>query len=704
MIGINEAFAEPRQPEGTRDGALVGLPPLIEAVFAADGPFVAQLHLEHRPQQSEMALAVAQAMVTNQVLLFEAGTGVGKSLAYLLPGLVHAQLAERPFLVSTHTIALQEQILHQDLELCRRLFKRIPALQPFADFRVSLLVGRGNYLCGTRLAQAIETKAELFPSAELSELERIAEWSQTTAKGLAQELSPGPLPQVWEWVNADGHACNRRNCTPETCFYRRALEEVRKSHLVVVNHALLFALIGAGMQPRGKTRGVLYAGDFVVLDEAHRVPAVASDYFGNRLSSYGVDRLLARLYSSPGKGRKARGLLLRLGNETHRSLVREARAACARFFTEVETLHLAQREVVRCREEDWASADALPPLQNLHKALGDLVGRMEDGPPRDELQGARTQLASIIAGMRECLSLGDDGQVYWVERTGRRKSVVTLRSAPIDVAGPLREHLFRRQTSVVLTSATLAEGSSMESFQARIGADGCLAEQVHSPFDFERQMRVFIAADAPEPTRQQARLDHEYLAALIGFCAERVAGGSLVLFTSYHDLRECARLLAPALAKAGKPMLQQGQDGSRQELAREMARLGNAVLLGTESFWTGIDVAGPALSQVIITRLPFENPSHPIVEARAEWCRERGGQPFAEITLPDAIVKFRQGIGRLIRRQDDYGTITILDSRVLHRPYGREFLAVLPQPNFTRFTRATMDLVFQPLAQRGEGS
>lgn len=697
MIGINEAFADPRQPPGPASAQGPILPDLVEALFAATGPLVRTLGLEHRPEQSQMALATAQAMSADKVLLFEAGTGVGKSLAYLLPGLVHAQVSQRPLVVSTHTIALQEQILHQDLELCRRLFERIEELKPFAGFRVSLLVGRGNYLCGTRLAQAIETKTELFPNAEMSELERLAEWSQTTTTGLAQDLSPGPLPQVWEWVNADGHACNRRNCTPETCYFRRALEEVKKSHLVIVNHALLFALIGAGMQPGGQKRGVLYPEDFVVLDEAHRIPAVAAEHFGARLSSVGVDRMLGRLYASHGRGRKARGLLLRHGNEIHRALVRDARDACVRFFAQVEAEQLAKREIVRCHEEGWASDTALEPLLALQKGLGDLVSRMEESPARDELQGARGQVGATINGLRECLSLANEEHVYWLEKSGRRGTNIVLRSAPIDVAPDLREHLFRRNTSVLLTSATLAEGTSMESFKTKIGAEGQDAEQVYSPFDYERRTRIFVASDAPQPTRQQARLDHAYLGAMVAFCTERVAGGSLVLFTSYFDLMECAKLVGPSLQKAGRTLYQQGRDGSRQELARRMARDGNAVLFGTESFWTGIDVPGPALSQVIITRLPFENPSHPIAEARAEWCRERGGNPFAEITLPEALVKFRQGMGRLIRRQDDCGTITILDSRMLHRPYGREFIGVLPKREFIRFSRATMDEVFQPL-------
>ncbi len=697
MIGINEAYAQPcgHGEERRRPGS--ALPDLVESIFSPTGPLVKELGLEHRAEQSTMALAVAQAMARDEPLLFEAGTGVGKSLAYLLPGLVHAQQTERPMVVSSHTIALQEQILHQDLELCRRLFEGIEPLRPYAKFRTALYVGRGNYLCGTRLAQAIETKTELFPNAQMSELERLADWSQTTTTGLAQELNPGPVPEVWDWVNADGHSCNRRNCRPDICFYRRALEEVRRSHLVVANHALLFALIGAGKQPRGEQRGVLFADDFLVLDEAHRVPTVAADHFGQRLSSYGLERILARLYSTKGPGRRARGLLVRHGQEKHHGLVRDARKAGEAFFDEVRKRLLSKREIVRCTEEDWASAVLLPPLQALQKGLGDLAAQLEDGPPRDEIQGTRGQVGSFLAGIRECLTLGDESQVYWVERTGRNRTNVTLRSAPIDVSGALREHLFKRKTSVIMTSATLAEGSSMESFQARVGATGYPAEQVFSPFDFESQMRVFVATDAPQPTRGEARLDHKYLIEMIGFCVERVRAGSLVLFTSYFDLIEVARVLAPHFRSLGRPFYQQGRDGSRQELARNLARDGNGVLFGTESFWTGIDVPGPALSQVIITRLPFENPGHPIAEAKAEWCRDRGGSPFQELTLPDALVKFRQGIGRLIRRRDDRGTITLLDSRVVHRPYGKEFLAVLPSHHYTRFERASMDTVFQPL-------
>lgn len=697
MIGLNEGFSDQQQSRDAPTSEAQKLPELIESLFSKNGALVSQLDLEYRPEQSQMALTVAQSMVANQPLLFEAGTGVGKSLAYLMPGLVFAQMSKRPCIVSSHTIALQEQILHQDLELCRSLFKQLPPLHPFADFKVSLLVGRGNYLCGTRLARAIESKTELFPTEQMAQLERISDWANATETGLYQELSPGPSNEVWEWVNADSHACNKRNCSPESCFYRRALEKVRKSNLVIVNHALLFALVGAGAQPGGERRGVLFPEDFVVLDEAHRVPSVATEHFGIRLSSYGFDRLMGRLYSTRGKGKKARGLLAMVGSEALRASVRRCRTAGTTFFAQIDIDLLSKQDVVRCHNPGWTENDLVGPLSELLKGLGDLYNRLEDGPTRDEINGARRQVNSTLASLRECLEIADEEAVYWIERTGKRKTTITLRSAPINVAPLLREHLFRRQTSVTLTSATLAEGTSMESFQSKVGAEGIYSEQVYSPFNYDTNTRIFIATDAPSPSRGTARLDVNYLGDMISYCTQQFKGGSLVLFTSYRDLQAVAEIVQPQLQKLGRPCLLQGRDGSRQDLARQMKAAGNAVLFGTESFWTGIDVAGPALSQVIITRLPFENPSHPIAQAKSEYCEARGGRPFQDITIPDAVIKFRQGIGRLIRRSSDKGTITVLDSRILDRPYGRDFLSVLPKREFERFNRENRGTTFTAL-------
>jgi ATP-dependent DNA helicase DinG len=251
---------------------------------------------------------------------------------------------------------------------------------------------------------------------------------------------------------------------------------------------------------------------------------------------------------------------------------------------------------------------------------------------------------------------------------------------------------------VICASATLAIGEQIEPFAARMGADGARAVIVKSPFDFDRHMRVYIASDVPLPSPQEAKLALDVLADYIRFCTESVTGGSLVLFTSYTDMRAVATALRPIYGAAKRPFLMQGEDLSRTELAHQMRTIGNLVLFGTDSFWTGVDVPGDALAQVIITRLPFDPPTHPITEARCDYIRENGGNPFNELTLPDALMKFRQGIGRLIRTTKDRGLVTILDSRVLAKPYGRLFIDSLPHPDFTAISRATRTEKFHPFA------
>jgi ATP-dependent DNA helicase DinG len=342
------------------------------------------------------------------------------------------------------------------------------------------------------------------------------------------------------------------------------------------------------------------------------------------------------------------------------------------------------------------------PLRALCERLGTLAESAANEAEEDEWRDRRDRLAGYRATLDLCLGLTAPAHVYWLERTGRRRPIVQVRAAPLDVAPHLREAIFDRDTGVVLTSATLSDGATLAGFRARVGAPAEARERIEiSPFDFERNLRVFVAADAPEPSAAGGRLDLDWLAEMLGFCALRLRGGTLALFTSHADLRAVGERLEGGFAAANRPFFRQGVDYSRGDLTRQFARAGNGILFGTDSFWTGVDVPGPALSQVILTRLPFENPSHPVLEARHEWVRARGGQPFAEITLPEALVKFRQGVGRLIRRQTDCGTVTILDSRVLRKEYGKRFLAALPRRGHAVFTRADRDAVFQPLEAPG---
>jgi ATP-dependent DNA helicase DinG len=689
MIGLNDDSAPSAGPKPSR------VRELAAELFGETGLLCDALDLEHRPEQEQMACVVAGAMYRDEPQLFEAGTGVGKSLAYLIPGIIHAVDQGRQMLVSTHTISLQEQIEQKDLPLCRRVFKATPDLAAYADFRAAVLVGKANYLCPTRLAHALADHASLFADADYEELQRIATWAETTSTGLRHELKPPPRPEVWDAVNADSSACSRKHCDDTTCHYQRARARLRSAHVIIVNHALLFALLNAGgaRTAGSDTRGVLFPNDFLVLDEAHTVPEVATDNFGLALSSYGIERALKHLYNPKTK----RGLLRKLGGAEAQQLVADALDASRQFFDFIATRLLDQRAIVRIREPGAAEPTLAGPLGALER----MVARLADKAPPDsreseELQEQKQRLRGLQAGLTEWLTLGDEQHVYWAERSGRKQTIVTLRSSPIDVAPELRKRLFGCGTAVICTSATLAMGDSIEPFARRIGAETAAAMAVKSPFDYERHMRVFVAADVPLPSPGDARLALDALTDYIRFCVDRVRGGSLVLFTSYADMRAVAAALEPDWRAAGRPFLMQGADLSRTELAGAMRKLGNAILFGTDSFWTGVDVPGAALSQVIISRLPFDPPTHPVTEARCERVRDAGGSPFHEITLPDALIKFRQGIGRLIRSKTDRGTITLLDSRVLAKAYGREFLGSLPTTAYARMERGDRDRIFRP--------
>jgi ATP-dependent DNA helicase DinG len=575
------------------------------------------------------------------------------------------------------------------------LFKSDPASAPYAEFRSTVLVGKSNYLCPTRLSHALADRASLFADADYEELQRIADWSEKTKTGLRHELKPPPRPEVWDAINADSSACSRKHCDCEKCHYQRARARLRSAQVIIVNHALLFALINAGgAREHGAdvVRGVLFPDDFLVLDEAHTVPEVATANFGLSLSSYGVDRALKHLFNP----RTKRGLLRKHAGPEGQRLVEDALDAGKQFFDFLATRMLDQRPVVRIRDTGIAEPMLDGPLGALHRLLAKIADKLPEGREHDEVQEQKQRIKGLQAGLTEWLTLGDKGHVYWAERSGRKQTIVSLRSAPIDVAPELRKHLFGRSTSVVCTSATLAMGGSIEPFAARIGADTAEAVAVKSPFDFERNMRVYVATDVPLPSPQEAKLALDTLTDYIRFCTERVKGGSLVLFTSYTDMRAVAATLEPDWRKSGRPFLIQGADLSRTELAQQMRSLGNAVLFGTDSFWTGVDVPGAALSQVIITRLPFDPPTHPITEAKCEHIRDAGGNPFNELTLPDALIKFRQGVGRLIRSKTDRGLVTILDSRVLAKTYGREFLASLPTADYERIDRNNRERVFRP--------
>ena len=677
-------------------------PRLVNSIFSDGGYLSDPLFLEHRPEQEMMAKAIAHALSHDNNLLFEAGTGVGKSMAYLVPGIIQAMDQSRQMLVSTHTISLQEQIETKDLPLCRRLFNEVPELKKYADFKSAVLLGKSNYLCTTRLAHALAEKAGLFSDAEYEELQRIADWSESTEHGIRHELRPAPKVEVWDMVNSDSSSCSRRHCDGTQCFYHKARARLKESHVIILNHALLFSLIkSGGAKSEGATheeRGILFPEDYLVLDEAHTVAEVATDHFGLSLSSYGIERSLKMLYNP----RTKKGLLKKRGGTDAARRVNDVIEASKTFFSRVDEHYLSTRPIVRSREVSELDSNIDGPLEALHSFVAKLADSLEDGRERDELLEHKSRLKGIQASINDWLSITDKTHVYWAERAGKNQSTVILRSAPIDVAPELRRYLFGCGVSVICTSATLAIAGEIEPFAQRIGADSAKHMLVKSPFDYEQNMRVYIASDVPLPTPQGAKLSIQVLSDYIYFSAQKVTGGTLVLFTSHSDLRTIAQDLEAKFAEDGRKLLTQGDSLSRTELAHQMRSLGNAVLFGTDSFWTGVDIPGDALSQVIITRLPFDPPDHPILEARSDRLQEEGLNPFNEITLPDCIVKFRQGVGRLIRSKNDRGIITILDSRILTKPYGRLFIESLPNPAFQKITKESREALFRPYSKRSD--
>jgi ATP-dependent DNA helicase DinG len=683
MIGLIEPSGGTAAAAAVRDSAVS----LTPRVFAEGGWLHEALQLQHRPQQAALAAAVSRAFESDAPLLCEAGTGVGKSLAYLIPGIIHAMDSARQLVVATHTIPLQEQIQNSDLVKCRQLFESVPELRRYAGFKATLLVGKANYLCSTRLARALAQRAELLESAQQNELHRVREWALSTQTGLREEIAGAVSPEVWEWVNADSSLCAPRNCNPTVCPYQRARARIASAHVIIVNHALLLSLIKAGAAPSGKdARGILYAGDFAVLDEAHRLPDVATDHLGSRVTALALEKQLKRLWN-PKSGR---GLLANYRKEADLELVASALLKGEFFFNEIHARFLEKANVWRQRKPNWIDPVLNDPLSRLSLRLNELAKLETNANLKDELDDFRRRLDAINSALADAISLGGAPEsVYWVERGGVRGRNISVNSAPLDVSAALREHLFQRKTGVILTSATLSDGRDMGRFKQQTGAGDAATLIEASPFDFRRNMEIYIAADAPAPDRKNGgALAADWLAEVAADCVERVGGGTLVLCTSHGDVRRLYAAFVERFAGARR-VFAQIDGASRARLVQDFREDGSAVLVGTDSFWTGVDVPGPALSQVIITRLPFENPSHPVVEARTEWLAGMGKSPFAEMSLPAALIKFRQGIGRLIRKTDDRGRLVILDSRVLTKTYGRHFAAALPHPHFKRFSRDT---------------
>lgn len=649
-----------------------------------------------------MIEAVDDALQRRHHLLIEAGTGVGKSFAYLLPALRlilggdHADDRKR-VVVSTHTIALQEQIIEKDVPM-------LQAVVP-GEFSAVLAKGRGNYVSIRRANRTWERAANLFDrSEEHQSVSTVLDWLKDTPDGSLATLPQLPAPGVWNDVQSDREDCQGKRCpTYNQCFYQAARRRMHNADLLVVNHALFFADLAL----RSSGGGLLPPYDAVILDEAHTIEDVASDHFGISISRFQVSYLLGRLL----RPRKGSGVLMALQgrvdanawNQTAES-VSQARIAADQFFDELGFWQEERgpRHNGRLREpppiRDDLSA-ALIGLSNRLKILADAAGEGTGKSAEDdrlELQSYADRTGSLGRTLASLLEHDLDDHVYWIESQPatekRRFPRQKLAASPIEVGGLLRDKLFNAQAAqggklpVILTSATLATASETgkaDAFQHTVNRLGCddptqtQTYQLGSPFDYAKQATLLTARGIPEPNHPQHL---EKAGPLLLKHLDQSDGGAFVLFTSYSALQHAARWLRPHMSQRSMPMLVHGEGGvQRRELLSRFRHDRRSVLLGTDSFWQGVDVRGDALRLVVIMKLPFVVPDRPMIQARCERIEARGGKPFFDYSLPEAVLKFKQGFGRLIRSNTDTGTVLVLDPRLVTKPYGQKFLDALPE-------------------------
>lgn len=676
---------------------------------------------EYRPQQVDMLANIIGAFNDSQHLMVEAGTGTGKSMAYLLPAIHWAKQNGLRVVISTNTINLQDQLLNKDVPTLKQILPM--------DFKVVSLKGRSNYVCPRRV-QLLRAKENLNPK-EARLLAKLLIWLPSTTTGDREELFMPDYGEqaLWSQVASDGTFCSPRSCTPETCFYARARQAAESAHVIIVNHALLLADVAVESR-------VIPEYKYLVIDEGHHLEDSITNQLSFTADQRSIEQLLKEL-SQPLRGSQhpiglihevmrrcmsavphhLKGDVEDIANQSHRT-VAQALAATRRLFEalngfiaefwqgSIYNIKIRLTDNARSQpawsnvELGWDHTQAA--LTDVSKALGIVYTMLTefegyDVPNWEELLAtlsfSRKQLDELRSNLNVVLSEPTQDRIVWVEQNPNTK-VISLHNAPLHVGNLVREHLLKAKESVVFTSATLRTNNSFEYYQERLGLWDAAEAAVGSPFDYANNTLLYVPTDIPEPASPGYQKAVE--TGIIEL-VKRIKGRTLVLFTSYNQLRTTARSLKGPLAEVGIVVHQQGDGTSRRQVLENFKTADQAVLLGTRSFWEGVDIPGGALSCVVITRIPFAVPSDPIVSARSETFEDS----FNQYSIPEAILMFRQGFGRLIRTKDDRGVVAIFDRRVISKGYGQAVLDSLPEVTERRGLLANLPEVAEAWIEYG---
>lgn len=600
-------------------------------------------NFEHRPGQVTMANRVRQALNDGGALLVEAGTGIGKTLAYLIPAI----LSNRKVVISTGTKNLQEQIIGKDIPLAQKLFP--------GRFKAALMKGRGNYLCKRRFKNFAQQP--LFVSGQEGKMfSVIQEWAQKTATGDRAELSGLPDNySAWSDINSKSDLCLGSACpTYESCFIMKMRSDAAVADIVVVNHHLFFADLNLRENSFGE---VIPRYDAAIFDEAHTVEETATAYFGISMSSH---RVAEAVRDAQRELRVAR-----LEDKDAATLLSNLLKRSEKYFDALKRLGAWRKRLKS--EDSEAFKEEAEALINSTSLIADHLASIKSGG--DAIKALSMRFADIGELITTMSAIDNDENVYWVETRGRG---VFFHSSPIDISGHLREKLYPRSETVIFTSATLSTDGAFTFISSRLGVEGAGELVVDSPFDYKKQAIFYLPDDLPFPSDNMFL---EKAARRIEELLKISRGRAFVLFTSHRNLEKCWELIAPNLEYTA---LKQG-DSPRSVILDQFREDTHSVLFATASFWQGVDVRGESLSAVIIDKLPFATPDDPLVAARIEFIEKRGGLAFNEYQLPSAALMLKQGLGRLIRSRSDKGLLAVLDKRMKTKSYGKTFFKTLPE-------------------------